>query len=236
MANTQTEWLDAVRIGVGHDVERWGVPRAEADAFLAQLSASGTLADLANAGVDGLVRALLAASALRDAVLDPVGRTVDALGAQRSSDAANAFANRLRDAGLDADLVEEAVRRLQHNQRQAPSPGRKKTKRADAIHLLEYALEHDAGLSARARHRVVAAIVSDFYEPIDAEGVRQIMKDVRRRRGGRTVRGRPIVAFHSCTEDALRALGVAKPRTPEERGRTPHASGARGYLVVEGRE
>lgn len=91
---------------------------------------SQALTDLARGGLDGLGRALLAASALRDAILDPVGRTVDELERLAAASDAESFAGRLRTAALDEDLIAVAMRRRIEGQRPPVSPGVKRTPRS----------------------------------------------------------------------------------------------------------
>ncbi|MCZ7618797.1 MAG: hypothetical protein M5U32_11000 [Myxococcota bacterium] len=227
------DWTEPIRTGIALDVDRWGVPLVDAAAFLARIEASAALQALAQDGIDGQVRALLAAVALQDAILDPAGRAVEAL----ANAPLEALRERLEAAGLEPELVAEALRRAARSESTPKRAGRKRSPRGDAVYRIDYALAHDAGLSARKRARLVASVVSDFFEPMTSEAVRLHLKDARaRRRRAKLSSAEVVAAFLSCTESALRALGVARDRGPEERLAERHESGARGYMVRLNRE
>jgi hypothetical protein len=181
----------------------------------------------------------LAATALDDVILDTVGRAVERLERQSIDRDAEAFADRLQTTGLDEDLINEAVvrRKERERKRHGSRPGRKGSQHADAIYLLNYALNNRKDdLTARERHELIARIATDFFGATTAEDVRQLVKDGRRRDRARRPDGRhPVAAFLSKSETLLGALDRL-PRTPVEHRRSRHDSGARGYMYLDGLE
>jgi len=228
-----SKWANAIREAVRLDVERWGVPEGAGRDFVRRLDASPALAALAREGIDGRIRALLAASALRDVILDPVGLALARLVAAPSID----LQRKLTAAGVAPDLIAIATARAEAESKPRLRPGRKRSVRGDAIYQLDLALRADTEMATRERCRIVASICSDFFGPTTREDVRLVLKDARQRaRRARKDGTETLGALLTATESASLEAGLSKDRDPATRRASRHDSGARGYLVRGKRE
>jgi hypothetical protein len=223
------DWLKPFRARLKVEVGGGFATKETAAEFLEMVEASPTLESLAAGDVQDRMRALLVVLALLDVVLDPVGRGLARAQSELRTKATAKRAEALREMGLD----EKAAARWASKRKKSGSPGRKRSTKGDAIYQLETVLRLEAaGLLVRARRRLIADLVSEFVEPTTAEDVRLSVKDATQRdRRAATRSVKPLAAFLTSAESALLAAGLVTDKTPADRQRERHFSGARALLT-----